>query len=139
MPVWEIVNPSDHYTIEAADFRIAAAAVLVLGRGAFGLTSDEGGAELPVFLLGGADEYLEETWPEGFGEYLQKNQVAIADCLDSVVIGNRRAYLAATEMMSPKQRAKFRLVWQDEHRSSTNDIGRGAWEIAAHIMESTRL
>ena len=45
MKLYEISNPSDPYTIRA-EFKIAAAAVLLLGRGKMGLHTDSSGQYL---------------------------------------------------------------------------------------------
>ena len=40
--LYEIINPSDPYTLKADDFKIAAAACLILGDGQYGLESEDG-------------------------------------------------------------------------------------------------
>lgn len=59
MPMkFEIINPSDPYTMEADDLEIAAVSVSFLGDGKYALEGidDAQGNNVPMFLLGGHDE-----------------------------------------------------------------------------------
>lgn len=57
---WELTNPSDYYEVESPDFLPAAVAALIVGAGSYGLTPLDGGDELPIFLFGGGDEWMQE-------------------------------------------------------------------------------
>ena len=50
--IYEIHNPSDPYTLKAADPAAAALACLFLGEGAYVLTDEDGTSVLPFFRHG---------------------------------------------------------------------------------------
>ena len=54
---FDLVNPSDPYTLEADDLQVAGVACCLLGNGKYGLTGlgDDAGQDVPMFLLGGHD------------------------------------------------------------------------------------
>jgi len=130
--IYEIVNPSDHYTIACEDERIACAATLLLGDGKYGLSVD-GASVMPVFLFGGGLEW----WAEKFTEPLETvlgRRGEIAICLRSVVIGDRTSFEAAIAAIDDAgKRAGFVETWNDRHRSSTNDIGAHALHLAEQL------
>jgi hypothetical protein len=138
--VWEIINPSDAYTIEAPDFRTAAAAVLVLGEGKYGLRpeDEDEGESMPLFLFGGHEGFLATHFggEDGLGEFIRDNPGPLADAFDSVLLGRfdrRRDYKAALAAIDdPVKREQFRDAWHD-NRSSLNDIGGRARDIARHL------
>ena len=123
--VWNISNPSDHYTI-VGDFEAVACATLLLGQGGYGLqplSGDHSG--LPIFLFGGFDAWAKEQWPtEGFGDVLTRRRTDIADALDTVLIGDRALF---------EKSGMTWEAWQDHHRSSLNDIGTRARKMAQHM------
>jgi len=139
--LYEITNPSDAYTLEADDFLTAAAAVLVLGSGRYGLNPEDSKEKgVPVLIFGG-DKWIDAVFGsmDGFGKFLGKNLQAIGECLDSVLIGDfndRKAYQDAIEKMNdPKKRQAFAENWHDEKRSSANNIGAKAKQIAARAYD----
>ncbi len=131
---WEIINPSDHYTIEAEDFEAAAIATLLLGEGSYGLRPEhDDGDELPVFLFGGFEEWWAERYPGGeeFGDRIEARRVDIADVLDSVTIGSRKEWEQAKAHGVPREE------YHDVRRSSLNDIGARAWRMAERLRTPT--
>lgn len=91
---FELVNPSDPYMFTAPDLETAALAVVLLGRGKYGGKSLDGGKDVPIFLLGGHDEWFSEN----FGRTVQESldhvpHEAIAACLDTLTIDGRRTSL----------------------------------------------
>lgn len=139
MHVWEIINPSDAYTIEAPTFPIAAAATLMLGEGRLGLSPEnEDDPSLPLFLFGGHEKFVADYFDGDLTAFLMANEAGIADALDSVLLGGfgRRAdYAAAMAAIDdPAKREAFREKWQDK-RSSLNDIGHAAWRLAERLRE----
>jgi len=116
--VYEIVNPSDAYTMVSASPAAAAAACMVLGSGYYALKAPDGSSACPIFLGGGALEWFRETHGADLNEFLTSQRLAIADALDSVQIGRER--------VTTDDRKRH----HDEHRSSMNDIGRRAWALA---------
>lgn len=111
---FEIVNPSDPYTMEAPDLEVAAVACCLLGNGKYMLTGldDAAGQDVPAFVFGGHDEWFVSK----FGA----NYEAVA-CR---VLDERGAELADALNSIPRLR---------ERRTSLNDIGSKAHAIAAAI------
>lgn len=145
MKLYEIINPSDEYTMEAEDFREAAVALLSIST-AFGLREigNDKGQEMPPFIFGGMDAWLKEhICPDGdVQRFMAEHNSGIAAALNSVLIGgvrDRRLFQAAMEAIPDAEaREAFRVKWQDEKRTSTNDIGAAAWAMAEHITGRTR-
>ena len=137
MNEWEIINPSDHYTIQAARFEVAVVATLILGNGQYALRSTiEGGDDMPLMLFGPESSWFQERFGqdfEGVVDTVTRDELSI--CLDSVLIGNRGLYEMARREMAAESRREFRIQWHDAQRSSLNDIGRRAWELAARLAE----
>lgn len=96
---FEIVNPSDKYTMEAVDLEVAAVAVSLLGDGAYPLTGlgEDEGQDVPPFLFGGHDEWFAQKFGMNFEEtgrhVIEHRHSELADALDSVTIEGRRSSL----------------------------------------------
>ncbi len=67
----EISNPHDQAFICFDDPEAACAAVLIVGRGAYGIVGDDG---MPIFLFGGFDGW----WEERFGHAFSREQIPAA-------------------------------------------------------------
>lgn len=137
MAVFEIINPSDPYTLKCDRFDIVAAACLFLGEGRYGLEEcggEEGKQKMPVLIFGGAMEWFQETFQADLSEFIGHNLLAIADCLDSVVIGqagDRLVYEQALALIPDEEGKKtWRESWHDKRLSSMNDIGARALRLA---------
>jgi len=133
MPTYEIVNPSDPYTIKGEPL-VVCAMVLLIGQGQYMLrpADDETeDPEFPAFMLGGdpGEWFREKFGVESLAEWLDadENLEAAAECLESVLIGGpkgRRVVEAAlAEMPDEESRKRFLAQYRDERRSSLNDIG----------------
>jgi hypothetical protein len=140
--IYEIINPSDAYTIETQDFDVAAVACLMLGTGQYAFKPlEDGGQEVPLFLFGGHDVWCQEHFSMSaddlVGTVLTKKRDSLAACLESCIIGrlaDRQAYLAGLELIdNPAKREKWRARWHDDRRSSMNDIGGRAYKMAAKL------
>ena len=91
---FEIINPSDAYTMEAVDLQVAAVACCFLGDGRYGLEAlgedRNKDRDVPIFLLGGHDEWFSEKFGLTFGacaENVMKQRTdELADALDSVAL-----------------------------------------------------
>lgn len=143
--LYEIINPSDAYTFEAKEFAVAAVSMVLLGEGRLAAKpvgeGSEGAPEVPLLLFGGAEEWFEKNlFPlEKMGDFLDENAEKVASALDSVVIGeilDRSLFLSAMERIVPELQEAFKIEWHDRKRSSLNDIGREAWEMAKGIREN---
>jgi hypothetical protein len=145
--IFEIINPSDQYTLKHDDFAVCCAACLLLGHGKYALTqldaaADAAPLELPLFLFDGdaAVPWFREKFGAGLGEFIKANLLRIADCLDTVVIGGpetRAAYERGLELIDdPAKRQIWRDEWLDERRSSMNNIGRSATLNANHLRQA---
>lgn len=141
--LFEIINPSDAYTIEAPDMEIAACACIVLGRGHYAFEEIGGDAEVPMFLFGGHDAWFKQqfggTLDETLDRVMKERREDLAACLDSVLIGSgadRDTYHRGLALIDdPAKRAEWRAQWHDERRSSLNDIGGNAYRIAEQLRE----
>lgn len=111
---FEIVNPSDPYTMEAPSLELAAVAVCFLGNGKYPLTGldDARGQDVPPFLFGGHDEWFTEKFGANFEAVckraIQEQNEALALTLESVTLTSSR-------------------------RSSMNDIGGRAKKLAQAV------
>ena len=134
--IFEIVNPSDKYTIEAEKWDVACAAGLIIGRGQMALEEIGGDHELPLFIFGGLEEWIEAEFDATLEEFMKTpDKLEIAACLNSVIIGNRDAYLLGLGDKTDEEAKDFWNEWQDLHRSSMNDIGSYARNYAAKLIE----
>lgn len=138
--LYEIINPSDAMTIEADDPKVAQAAILLLGEGKIGLTSETGEDVLPLLFFGGGDKWIEENFREPkLGEFIKQNREAIAKCLESVVYGslsNRKAIMAAVSVVGPEKLREALAKYNDEKRTSLNDFSAYAHELADRLRNS---
>ena len=116
--IYEISNPSDPYTMKCDDFKVAAVAVLLLGRGAYVIEGT------PV-LIALEDIALEEFIPA------HRNEIALA--LESVMIGSK-ADREQVEIELQGIPVDDRDEWLAERhhriRSSLNDIRSKAQRLA---------
>jgi len=111
---FEIINPSDPYTMTAPDLEVAAVAVSLLGDGKYPLKGlgDDAGQDVPPFLFGGHDEWFASKFGmnyEATAEHVLNHRAGeLAESLDSVTLGKER-------------------------RSSLNDIGGRARSLATAV------
>lgn len=96
--LFEIINPSDPYTMESDSLEVAAVAVCLLGSGAYGLKELDSSEplEVPIFLLGGHDEWFQEKFGRTFKESADHvDAESMAKCLESVKLpeGHERGSL----------------------------------------------
>jgi len=96
MSRFEIINPSDPYTIESDDFAAAAGACVLLGEGAYGLREVDGEREMPIFLLAPLariDGWFRDNCGGSLNETLGGKRAAIADALATVKAQRERSSL----------------------------------------------
>jgi hypothetical protein len=135
--IYEIANPSDAYTMKSADELAAVLACMFLGSGRYILTDESGRHVMPFFMFGGGeDEWLQRTFGMSLDDAIKSRLPAIADALESVLIGgfrDRREFEEAAALMTPENVAQFRERRHDRRRSSLNNIGRRAAALAKSI------
>jgi hypothetical protein len=112
---FEIVNPSDPYTLQADDLRIAALACVLLGEGQYALRSEDGETAVPLFIFGGHD-----TW------FVEKFGATLQHVYDSIVADSLPALAACLESVK---------LPDGVERSSMNNIGGYAAKMAIRIRE----
>jgi len=138
--LYEIVNPSDAYSI-AGEREVVCAAVVFLGEGMYGLNDAEGASVLPLFFGPRGEAQLDKFWREQFGhpfgDAIERRREEIAAALETVTIGNRaeraRMERVLAAISSPEEREKAKAAWHDERRGSMNDIGAHAAALAKAI------
>ena len=142
---YEISNPSDAYTMQASDLKVAQMATLLLGQGAYGLQDADGNTAfpiygntaLPIFLFGGGKEFPLREFGV-VGPWIDANRDALVDALESVQIGGiseRRELDDALSCMATENRAEYLKRRHDRLRTSQNNIGQAAWDLAARLRE----
>lgn len=144
--LFEIINPSDPYTMEAPDLEIAACAVCLLGSGQYGLNELGGDktGHVPMFPVGGHDEWFTKQFGKNFGAslnaVLMTRRHVLAGALASVRVGDaalRREFDAElAKLAADDEAAMFLTAFHDSKRSSMNDIGRHAWQLGVAILEN---
>lgn len=116
--LFEIYNPSDKYTIEADDFGVACSVAIILGRGKVSISQIDGDLEMPLMFLwsdADMDVWFEENLDTTLEDLLHNvDRAALADCMDSIVVGDRDKYLASDLSWED---------WHDKNRTSMNDLG----------------
>ena len=94
---FEIINPSDPYTMTAPDLEVAAVAVIFLGNGKYPLEGldDAAGQGVPAFLFGGHDEWFASKFGMSFQDtaehVLWHRNEELATTLDSVTLRRTKA------------------------------------------------
>jgi hypothetical protein len=138
--LYEIVNPSDAYTVECPDLQIAMVVCILLGRGQYALRPlEENAVAVPMFMFGGLEKFCEKNFKKPDAEVVQhcmkQRADEVAAALDSVLIGSP-ADRAAFYAQAPTTAAEFeqeRATYHDKKRSSLNDIGGRAYQMAANL------
>lgn len=134
---YRLANPSDPYTFEADDDETAALTVFMLST-AYGANIESGEVRVPIFILGGAEEWYKEKFGRNVEEGIIAKRKQVAAALNSMTLGNfedRRRYEAALSAITePDKKAEFIAKWYDG-RSSLNDIGTRCHEIAEALLK----
>lgn len=134
---YELINPSDPYTFIASSNEIAALTVFCLSTN-YGAKAKDGSFEVPVFIFGGSAEWYEEQFGHSIDFKLDENREELANALGSFMYGgfeDRKRYQSALKAIDDdKKREEFIAEWQDG-RSSLNDIGNYAHELAKKLRE----
>jgi hypothetical protein len=141
--LFEIINPSDPYTIEANSLEIAAVACCILGEGKYALAelSGDKSGNVPMFMFGGQDDWFMKQFGRTFEQSCNYASQECTDelccCLASVMIGGADNRRAAEELLkrtgTPQTYLAALYEMHDAKRTSMNDIGRTAWGMADFI------
>lgn len=124
MTVYEIINPSDAWTFLAASDKIAFLVSLFVGSGQ--TPAKREGWESPLYLLGGNPD---KDYEKEFGEPLKGAVERHGDEL----IDSFRSFMIHREKSKKTLTGKPLAKWNDKHRSSLNDLGGYALELADRI------
>lgn len=144
MSVYELINPSDPYTMRARDHQTAVVALLFLSEWRVGGNPidppEQEGRSTPFYPFGLTEEAMQKELAEqGIAEGLdawmgsKENVEALAQALDSTLfgdMGDRRLFEAAAEaILEPAKVASLKAEHQNR-RSSLNNIGGRAAKLA---------
>ena len=140
--IFEIINPSDMITIESDEPIIAGLAITLISRGQYCINDEQGNSPVPLFIFGGFDNWLKEQKINDFDAWISKNALKIADALESVLYGDasdRKIFEAAVSKMSKEDAVKFRTEWNENKRSSMNNIGSVCQQYAEKLRKLAAL
>ena len=121
--------------MESDNFLAACIACIVVGGEKYALSEVGGELQMPIgiFMHGGIEKWPEETFKKTLDELVTDSDDAVIAALESILIGSsndREVFKLATAKMSAEDSKTFRKEWNDKYRSSMNDIGARALEIA---------
>lgn len=135
---YELINPSDPYTFVADNKEIAALTVFCISS-LYGVKSQDGKEEIPIFLFGGSKEWYKKEFGHAPEERLEEEREKVADALLSFMYGHfedRRRYEAALNAITDEnKKEQFIKDWQDG-RSSLNDIGTYAHRLGKELKSN---
>lgn len=117
----------------------ACAACLLLGNGAYGLNDQDGKSHCPILIFGGdPNQSVKAIHGLTLDEILANRKPQIAAALESFLIGSigeRHLFAEAKDRMTPADAAEYARLRHDQLRSSMNNIGERAQELAARLRE----
>ena len=135
--LYELINMSDTYTFYADSIELAGVCACLLGNG-YGAKRADGEGETTPVLFGWnewlADRGVDQAW-------VDSHRIEIADAYDSFLIGSasQRADIdEAVAAMPEEKRKEFILKRQNKRRSSMNQIGEYAYELAEFFREKEK-
>ena len=144
--VYEIINPSDCVTLETSNELAAVAVALLLGKGCFGLTRDDDESVCPILLFSGVEateQFIHDTFSISQGEtldpWIAENELDVIECFEFAMycsMSTRKALAAAFEGMKREEKLARLAKFNDERRSSMNDIGGGAHAYAKRMRDA---
>lgn len=142
--LYEIINPSDPYTIECATHKVAAAACFLLGEGQYAFEPIDGSDKelrVPIFIAGGSEEWCQKTFGMSVDTLMKdvsdNHMKELIDALESCLIGTKESREAFCQACERIDNTKFKLERHDRMRTSLNDIGGLAYSYARDFREIT--
>jgi hypothetical protein len=146
--LYNIVNPSDPYTIAAEDHDVVTAAAFLLGSGYYPVEPIDDGntaARVPAFFhVEAADAWCQQTFGlssvDLVDHVIAAKREALIACLDSCLIGTpqeRTEFEAAMAWVEdPAKRADMKRKRHQLRVTSVNDIGRLACSMVDQLRET---
>lgn len=132
MAIYEFTNPSDPYTFEAPDLAIAAVVTFLMGGGQAGATPVGGGDDVPIFLFGGSEAWVQSKFGRDlkpwFDITMATRKSEIIAALESFLHGEDRDR-SFWGVASREDRAAY----NEKRRTSTNAIGKRAFALADQL------
>lgn len=146
MSYWEVINPSDQVVFEAGELEIAAITTILLGSGSYGAEEQvENGRKVPLFLFEGAagldawcDQEFGKTWEQLIENVVNERSEELENALRSLVYGGAAEARQLNEtwaQLPPEEARVARARWNDTRRSSLNNIGARAEQIADNVRK----
>ncbi len=149
--LFEIINPSNPYTLRADDFRVACIACSLIGAGAYALRevkdpqeSDHASERLdmPIFLIGGHDKWFfhqfGQTFEQALASVVENECAALITCLESTLSGSptdRALFETEIAALPASDHVAYHARWHEEHQTSLNDLR----EVALCYAEKLRI
>lgn len=141
MDVYEIINPSDTYTLKAASDEVATLAILLLGNGNYGgHKRGDDAFSVPMTLFSRNPQAEVDAAFAKYGGFIAAIKAMnqdVAEALESVLIGSFSdrdiAESALLQMPEVEQRVKWLRDRHNTMRSSMNDIGKTALNMAEKL------
>ena len=140
--LFNLINPSDPYTLEAEDLSTAAMAACLLST-TFGVESTYGSQSAMFLFMTEADlnGWFREHAGVDTATFVEEHRMAVADALASFVYGDvadRKLYNETMDLLSDEEaKLAFKDNWQDRI-SSLSNIGKAAWQRADEIREACK-
>lgn len=147
--LFNITNGPEPYIMRAVDLEVGAVAVAAIGMGSLGLEEIGGDRSGVVPIFTNANGLEPDTWfnkhfGRSFNDTLNRvatsRQEELVKALSSVFLGTPSAKLAFDELakLCPDEESYviLQLNMHDSKRTSDNDIGRRAWNLARGIVQA---
>lgn len=140
--LYELINPSDTITFYAPDDEVAIACALIVGRGQYA-ASDEDGNNVGGMAFSDMEKWITEWFgsSDGLDTLLTERKAEVVEALESFATMSRAArhvYDTAMEHITdPAVRTAFKAQIQDRERTSMNNITEFAWKNAAWMRGET--
>lgn len=137
MQVYEVTNPSDHIEFKAADDEVAILAIIVAGRGAYGVIRvGSGETVLPVLLSGSAEAWVTERFGGVYEMWKRfgKRKADIGHAFASALVGSYSDHDLALEHMDEDNCARYLAALDEKNTTSMNRICRKMHAIGRKIL-----
>lgn len=132
LKLWELANPSDPYTFYAKSVEVAAVVSCLLSTGFGAFQPRDSKAERTPVLFGW-EEWFKEKGIESVTDFIDANALELAEAFDSFLIGDqdrREDVDSMIAILTEEQLKQWKLERQDRKRTSMNQIGEKAYQLA---------